>query len=210
VPVGHRDALLSAARQLVRDKGFAHTTARDLVAASNTNLASIGYHFGSKEKLLHLAMEAEFAEWVEHIGAIALAGDGTPLQRMAVAWAAARDTFAQHRALLVSYVEASAQAERSADVRAQLAGHLAAARRRVAEMVLATLVDASVVEREQAHAVASFLIAVCDGLALQWLLDPDAVPSGAGITTALASVMDGWPVGPATRPAPPDPAAPST
>src|SRR4051794_21864738 len=59
----HRDALLDAARRLLREKGYARTTARDLVAASGTNLASIGYHFGSKEALLNEAIQASFAEW---------------------------------------------------------------------------------------------------------------------------------------------------
>jgi len=177
---------LAAARQLLRDKGFARTTARDLVAASNTNLASIGYHFGSKEKLLYKAIEAEFAEWVEHVGRLAMSGDGTPLERLAFAWATVRDTFPEHRALLVAYIEAAAQAERSTEVRAQLAQHLASARRRIAEMVLAAMPSNSRVDEEQAIAVASFLIAVCDGMALQWLFDPDALPPGAALTAALA------------------------
>jgi len=182
--VGHREALLAAARELLREKGFARTTARDLVAVSNTNLASIGYHYGSKEKLLYTAMEAEFAEWIEHVGGLAMRTEGaSAIERLAFAWATVRDTFPEHRALLVAYLEAAAQAERSAEMRTQLARHIAAARRRIAELVLATM--PSQVTPEQASALASFLIAVCDGLALQWLFDPDAVPSGEGLASAL-------------------------
>ena len=46
--MGHREQLLAAARTLLETRGYAHITARDLVAESDTNLASIGYHFGSK------------------------------------------------------------------------------------------------------------------------------------------------------------------
>ena len=49
----HRDALLDAAKSLLRERDYGNITARDLVAASNTNLGSIGYHFGSKEALLN-------------------------------------------------------------------------------------------------------------------------------------------------------------
>ena len=184
MPVGHREALLVAARELLREKGFARTTARDLVAASNTNLASIGYHYGSKEKLLYAAMEAEFAEWVEHVGGLAMRAEGvSPVERLAFAWATARDTFPEHRALLVAYLEAAAQAERSAEVRVQLARHVAAARRRIGEIVLAAM--PTQVSPEQADALASFFIAVCDGLALQWLFDPGALPPGADLTSVL-------------------------
>jgi AcrR family transcriptional regulator len=39
-------------------RGYAHTTARDIVAASDTNLASIGYHYGSTRALLNAAVLA--------------------------------------------------------------------------------------------------------------------------------------------------------
>ena len=55
--MGHREALLDGARRCLLERGYARTTARDLVAASGTNLASIGYHFGSKEALLNGAMQ---------------------------------------------------------------------------------------------------------------------------------------------------------
>jgi len=38
---------------------------------------------------------------------------------------------------------------------------------------------------QEASAVASFIIAVCDGLALQWFIDPDAVPAGQELSAAL-------------------------
>ena len=41
--------LLEAARTLLRERTYGNITARGLVAASNTNLGSIGYHFGSKD-----------------------------------------------------------------------------------------------------------------------------------------------------------------
>src|SRR5213592_4977289 len=66
----HRDLLLEAAKRLLRDKGYARTTARDLVAASGTNLASIGYHFGSKEALLNEAIGDAFEEWTNEVVAM--------------------------------------------------------------------------------------------------------------------------------------------
>src|SRR5215469_2225151 len=54
-PATHRTRLLAAARELLRERAYGDITARDLVAASSTNLGSIGYHFGSKEALLTLA-----------------------------------------------------------------------------------------------------------------------------------------------------------
>lgn len=44
--------ILDAAEQLIGDKGFPSTSMRDITKAANVNLASVNYHFGSKEALL--------------------------------------------------------------------------------------------------------------------------------------------------------------
>jgi hypothetical protein len=36
--------------------------------------------------------------------------------------------------------------------------------------------------------VASFVIAICDGLSVQWLLDPEGAPTSAGLTAGLAAM----------------------
>ena len=70
--MGHREDLLVGAVRCLREKGYAHTTARDIVAASGTNLASIGYHYGSTKALLNAAvitaMEDFGAEMAKAIG----------------------------------------------------------------------------------------------------------------------------------------------
>ncbi|MEU3502787.1 helix-turn-helix domain-containing protein, partial [Streptomyces hundungensis] len=50
--MGHREDLLEGAKRCLLDKGFVRTTSRDIVKESGTNLASIGYHYGSKDGLL--------------------------------------------------------------------------------------------------------------------------------------------------------------
>lgn len=52
-----RQALLSAAAQLFRQKGFAATTTRDIAAAAGMQSGSPFYHFKSKNALLYAVME---------------------------------------------------------------------------------------------------------------------------------------------------------
>ena len=75
--VGHREDLLEGAIRCLYEKGYARTTARDIVAASGTNLGSIGYHYGSTEALLNAAMIDAIGDWGEEIGR-ALAVDSDP------------------------------------------------------------------------------------------------------------------------------------
>jgi AcrR family transcriptional regulator len=185
----HRERLLRGARKCLRDKGYARTTARDIAAASNSNLGSIGYHFGSKEALLNEVMREGFAAWVAQLGRIAIANAGaTPLERVRASWIGLADTFEEYRPLMVAFVEATAQAERSADLRRELADLYEESRTMVAGLVKASVGQAEIADKHS-RALASFLIAVCDGLLLQWLVDPERAPSGeeliAGFDAAL-------------------------
>jgi len=185
--VGHREALLVAARQLLEDKGYAHITARDLVAASGTNLASIGYHFRSKAGLLNAALGAVFEEWATQLAAIAMADpDASPVERAHLTWAALLANLSARRPLLVSYVEALAQADRDPELREQLAGFYREIRTKVSALVTAAL--GAEIDDKEAAAVASWVIAVCDGLSVQWLLDPAAMPTAKDLLTGLAKL----------------------
>ncbi|MGH3874192.1 MAG: TetR/AcrR family transcriptional regulator [Pseudonocardiaceae bacterium] len=199
--MGHREALLDGARRCLLERGYARTTARDLVAASGTNLASIGYHFGSKEALLNGAMQQCFDEYIEQIAQVVFADpSATPLQRVRASWVALVSTFERYRPLQVAFVEALAQAERVPELRAQLADCYERLRATVAEMVRVSvggLSDAT------ARHVASFLIAVYDGLQVQWLLDPQRAPHAdelmAALEVALPAALAAEPVGGSSR-----------
>ncbi len=184
--MGHREQLLAAARRLLEDKGYAHITARDLVAASGTNLASIGYHFGSKAGLLNAAIGQVFDEWTDQLADIAMkAAVATPVERAHITWSALLDGLDDKRALLLSFIEAFAQADRTPELRDQFAVQYQKFRARVAELVGESVHGELDADDPRARAVASFVIAVCDGLAMQWLLDPANAPTGDELLAGL-------------------------
>ena len=187
---GHRERLLAAAVDCLRERGYARTTARDLVAASGTNLASIGYHFGSKEALLNEAIAEGFRTWTAEVERAAFApGDAGSLERLRLSLEATVDRFAELRPFLVAFVEAFPQAVRTPELRQRMAVAYEDVRRAGAEMVRRGLAaDGIEIGQDEARAVASLLIASCDGLMLQWLLDPDAVPGSEGLLAAVTSV----------------------
>jgi AcrR family transcriptional regulator len=185
--VGHRERLLEGARECLHEKGYAATTARDIVSASDTNLASIGYHFGSKEALLQEAIMDGFREWTEFLArATFAAADAPPDQRLRTSWRLMLESFEPNRSLLVAWVESLAPALRSPELRDQLAEHLRESRAAVRAMVEAALGDTGA----DTQAIASFLMAVCDGLVIQWLVEPDATPTGDELIDALGSAAE--------------------
>src|SRR5690606_14392927 len=119
---GHRERLLEAAIVCLHEKGYARTTARDLVAASGTNLASIGYHFGSKEHLLNVAITEAFQRWLKPMVALAAEASGlSPLERLQRSLVGVLDSLEENQALVTTCLEAWAQLEHSYDLRSQMA-----------------------------------------------------------------------------------------
>ncbi|WP_277681166.1 TetR/AcrR family transcriptional regulator [Saccharomonospora azurea] len=189
--MGHRQDLLAAARRLLRTKGYARVTARDLVAESGTNLASIGYHFGSKEGLLNEAIGEAVEAWTEALARIAMADPAaSTADRGFSAWAAMLDGLPAHRELTVSHLEALAQAERDPALREQFARHYRRCRARVADLVARSLGDGSTPDDPRVKAVAGFVVAVCDGLAIQWVLDPEEAPTGEELREGVTRVWE--------------------
>jgi AcrR family transcriptional regulator len=187
--MSHKEALLEGARRCLETKGYARTTARDIVAASETNLGSIGYHFGSKEALLNAAIGEAFEEWVARLGKLALAvPDAPPLERVATTWMRMLDEFPNIRWLLVSLVESVAQAERSPELREQFSSHYARCRDAIGETIRASLGEQAAAAGQLPELLASFLIAVCDGFAVQYLLDPESTPSGRELVSGLSVI----------------------
>jgi AcrR family transcriptional regulator len=188
--VGHREQLLSAARRLLEDQGYAHITTRDLVAASDTNLASIGYHFGSKAELLNAAIEASFEDWAGQLADFVMSDpDATPLQRAGATWVASLESLPDRARLLQSYIESLAQAMRVPRLREQIAAHYRRARAMVGELVARSLGDGTAADDPRCLAVAALVIAACDGLAMQWMLDPDGAPSAEHLIGGLQAVL---------------------
>jgi AcrR family transcriptional regulator len=188
--ISHREQLLQGAIECLRTKGYSRTTARDIAAAAGANLASIGYHFGSKEALLNEAILRTCDEWTERLGEAAFTGSASsPLDQMSASWVAMRESFAELRPVLVGLIEAVAQSAWSDELRDKLAAHYVASRERVAAMVRQSLGEELEQDGVDTEVVASFLIAVCDGLVMQWLLDPEHTPSGEQLASSLGAAL---------------------
>jgi AcrR family transcriptional regulator len=189
--MGHRERLLAGARRCLFERGYARTTARDIVAASGTNLASIGYHFGSKEALLNAAMIEAIDEWGEELkGALitdADVGSMDPIERFESIWTRVIESFEAHRPLWVATFEAFVRAQHSPELREQLAAGHEEARFGLAALFQGT--DESMVDERVAQTVGSFYVALMSGLITQWLLDAQRAPSGGAMAEALRTIV---------------------
>jgi AcrR family transcriptional regulator len=172
-----RASLLQAAKRLVLERGYASASVRELAAASGTNLGAVNYHFGSREKLLNQAIGEFFMEWAERVGVVDVAPEEGPLEQLAARARAIVEGISEAQPLFVMFLEALLQCRRSPELREQLTEHYAEQRRLAAEFVRATAGGHRLPART-VEVIASYMLAVADGLQLQALLDPETVPTG--------------------------------
>ncbi len=184
---GTKERLLEAAIRCIEDKGYAETTARDISSAAGANLASIGYHFGSKDELLDEALVVATERWLGPL----LRGAGAPNSR------GLRDRFADglteflasleaNRPLNVAFVEALTRMPRSEPLRARLADNYDRLRH-----ALAITIAGDEPTHPDLAAVASAVIALFDGMMLQHLIDPARPVDVAAALNGLGAILRG-------------------
>lgn len=187
--MGHREDLLAGAKRCLYERGYARTTARDIVAVSGTNLASIGYHFRSKEALLNAAIMQAIEEWGREL-AQTLAADSMPetdaITRFEVVWTRVIESFATHRPLWSATFEALAQAEHSAEIRRFLADALQEGREGLAALFQNST---TAVDDRQVQTAGSFYQALMSGVMVQWMIDPQRAPSGHDLADAVRMLV---------------------
>jgi AcrR family transcriptional regulator len=177
-----KTALLEAARQLIRECGYTGASVRKLTAAAGANLGAVNYHFGSREKLLNQALFESFLEWTDDIVQVDTQLIGTdshagPLEHLATGARPMIEAFPDRVPQFVVFLEALLQAQRSPELKSQIAAHYSEQRRRLGEMVSAGAPNPQRTAR-RLEVISSFLIAGADGLLLQSLIDPDGIPTG--------------------------------
>lgn len=192
--MGHREDLLEGAKRCLLEKGFLRTTARDIVRESGTNLASIGYHYGSKDALLVQA----YVSLIESVGddfdpGWGAGGDVTAppgsLERFHEVWASIIGSVPETRAIWLLSFELVLQGDRLPEVRKLLAEAQEEGRSGIVPMFNGIPEDE--LDRETVDTEGRFYQTLLNGLMVQWLFDPDTATDAEQLTEGLRRVIAG-------------------
>lgn len=184
--MGNREDLLAGARKCILERGYANTTARDIATAAGVSLAAIGYHFGSKDRLLTealtdavgSAMGDGLEAIIEDCGAQKSIADA-----FAPTWEQAGALFADNTEALLASMENLLRAYRSPESREYMAEAVEHAVTDIDAVIRRTHPELGEAE---SHAVATFYFTLLNGLAVLWITNPDGdLPTGDQLAAAL-------------------------
>ncbi|HVC07017.1 MAG TPA: TetR/AcrR family transcriptional regulator [Solirubrobacterales bacterium] len=178
----NREALLEAGIACLQDKGYADTTARDIAGRAGVSLGGIGYHFGSTDDLLHEALAEAVRRWLEPlIGLISTVPSSLTREQIGPAIDRLLETLNTNRPLVVAYFEALSRAEHAADLRSAMAADFDLLRAALTTGIEQLQAEQPKSRRLDPEVSANLVMAVFDGLIVQWLLDPSRLPTGEAI-----------------------------
>ncbi|MGU3653827.1 TetR/AcrR family transcriptional regulator [Mycolicibacterium sp. A43C] len=179
-----RDRLVDAAIRCLAEDGWARTTTRRILAVAGAHAPDVNYYFGSKDGLMHEAAVRVTRRWAQGPLRQADATAGAdPGARLTAVLQRFLESLHADRTDAVAAIEVFAQAERSEALRSELRDAYEDFRAAVRDNTRSQTAEWS---SSEIRALATVLIALFDGLAVQSVFDPDGVPPASDLVHALA------------------------
>jgi AcrR family transcriptional regulator len=190
--MGHREDLLEGAKRCLLEKGFARTTARDIVKESGTNLASIGYHYGSKDALLaeaYLSLVGDLSEAFDGEEAAGIVAEPGSIERFREVWSNIIGTMRGPGSMWRLSVEIVAMGDQLPAVR----DHLAQQQRDADRALVALFMGMREEDVPDAtrDTLGKFYTTLMTGLITQWIFDPENAADADALTEGLGQVIAG-------------------
>jgi AcrR family transcriptional regulator len=158
-------------------------TARAIAAESGANLASIAYHFGSKDKLVTEAAIEGLDRWLVEVAAgLGEVESHAPAARLRGAAEVIETSRKRHTGLARNYVSALAKAQHDSRIRDTLAEGFRGSRPNVASLL-------GLGSDQAGQDAAGLVLALFHGLLLQVLLDPSLAIDGDRMQRAQARLL---------------------
>jgi AcrR family transcriptional regulator len=180
----NRDQLIGGALRCLERLPAERITARAIAEESGANLASIAYHFGSKDGLVTAAVGEGLDRWLAEIErALSGVDAGTPAERFQLASAVIERTRRRHVGLMRNFVAALAKAPHDAVVREQLAAGFRRTRPAVAELF-------ELGSDPAGRDAAGLALAMFYGQMIQVQFDPELAIAGKRFDRAFRRLLD--------------------
>lgn len=186
-PSDTRDELVRATQEAIRDLGTPMVTAREIAGRASANLASIPYHFGSKDALIAEALVAEASELTAPV--LTLLRDERPGPERAIEGVSLlSELFERSRGQVPVYLAALAAAPHNADVRDGLESLWHEVRSGLAGDVQRQLDAGQLPDWVSPEPMAALILALINGVVIASVVDP-AGPDHRKVAAQFLSLL---------------------
>jgi AcrR family transcriptional regulator len=183
----NRQSLIEGTLRCLERFPAERVTTRAIASESGANVASITYHFGSKDRLVTEAVIGGLDRWLAEIGrGMEEAAGSDPRARMLRAAEMVEASRRRHAGLARTFVAALAKAQHDPAVREALAAGFRRTRPAVADLL-------GLGADQAGEDAAGLMVAMFDGLLFQALLDPGLAIEGEAMPCALARLRAALP-----------------
>jgi AcrR family transcriptional regulator len=179
--------LVAAAQAAIREGGTEAATARRITGRAGANLASIPYHFGSKDELIAEALVTDARRMIGP-ALDALGSDGDPRARALAAVQLLNERFAEEREWVPVLLAALARAPHSEPVAEGLQGLWNELRELLAADIAAQRAGGLVAHWVDPAAMAGLILAVVLGVMAASVVDPDG-PDHIAVSGQLVGLL---------------------
>ncbi|KOU22858.1 TetR family transcriptional regulator [Streptomyces sp. WM6372] len=180
--MGHREDLLEGAKKCLVEKGFVRTTARDIVNASGANLASIGYHYGSKDALLTQAFIAMAEEWGDSFKPD-VTGEGGSLERFRSVWDGMIGQRDRAAPMWAASLEIAMNRDRLPELREMVVSSEGEGRKGLTEMF--TGIPEGQLDERDVRTLGGLYQVLVAGMMVQWLYNPENAVTAEELTEGM-------------------------
>jgi AcrR family transcriptional regulator len=171
-----RRRVLAAATEVFLERGFQGASVEEIAAAAGFSKGAVYSNFEDKDALFLALADEEFAWRLDQLRAALEDAPDAPRVGAEVAGRSMMRALAAHQDLHVLFSEFRVHADRSPATRRRFAERRREVRRTLAETVAAYAERAGVELALPADHIATLLLALTNGLALERLGQPEAVP----------------------------------
>ncbi|MCX3060292.1 TetR/AcrR family transcriptional regulator [Streptomyces beihaiensis] len=186
--MGHREDLLEGAKRCLLEKGFVRTTARDIVKESGANLASIGYHYGSKDALLAQAYVALVEDHSDDFDRGGLAAEAGSLERFREVWANVIGTMGKPGSMWHLGMELVVMGDKLPAVREFVAQAQREGGRGLIPMFLGG--EEPPADDPAVDTLGKLYMCLMSGVIAQYMLDPETAPSADELTEGVRQLIE--------------------
>ena len=183
----NREQLIEGTLRCLERLPAERITTRAIAEESDANVASIAYHFGSKDDLVTEAVVEGLDRWLEEIAnALGHLDARSPRERLRAALAVIETTRERHEGLARNFLGALSRAQHSARIQDLLTDGFRHTRPNVAAVL-------ELGDDQAGEDAAGLVHSLFTGLLFQTLLDPDLAIEGDRMERALTRLQTALP-----------------